>query len=133
MMLDLLRTTMRVTRMGGSRVPQARSVAKTCYIPFFPMEWTFQLFPKSTRDKVRFMYRWNQIALASGFGIVLFVYHTPYEGASYLHLYHSPLYRWALWKLHKSNMYEENLRVKVHHFYPDGAGVAAADDDDDDE
>lgn len=132
-MLGLLKASARV---AGSLTPQVTPMCKlvktTSYIPAFPMDWFFRFFPRFSRDKVRFLYRWNQIAFVIGGGIV-FYFHTPYEGANYHHLYHSWLFNWTVSELKKTDTYDENLRVKYHHFYPAPTEKKKKGDDDDDD
>ena len=53
-----------------------------------------------------------------GLAIFYGLYHTPYEGAHYGHEWKSPLYNYTETKLYRTGALDENLRVKVTHFYP---------------
>jgi len=78
----------------------------------------FRFFPYFARDKVRFMLRYVQISFFSGLGYFYLWCHTPYGCDNYDHFAESPLYEFVKSRLEKSGQLEENLRVKVHHFYP---------------
>mmetsp|Transcript_41908 Transcript_41908/g.110989 ORF Transcript_41908/g.110989 Transcript_41908/m.110989 type:complete len:126 (-) Transcript_41908:85-462(-) len=118
MMLGLLRTALAASRLAVPRLPVRVTKAKKNSLPFIPTDWTFRFLPWFTRDKVRFMYRFNQISFAMGFGLFYFYFHTPFEASSYDHFYESPLYRWTKSGLERTGQLEENQRIKVRHFYP---------------
>jgi len=87
-------------------------------IAFVPGDWVFRFFPYFSRDKVRYMLRFNQISFGMGLGYMYLWCHAPFEGAHYGHEYKSPLYRYVENSLFKSGQLEENLRIKAHSFYP---------------
>merc|ERR1712137_1200558 len=111
-------------RVGfASAASKAVCVARTrsASLPFLPVDWIFRFAPYFSRDRVRYMYRFNQISFVMGYGLLLGYYHQPFAGDHYDHAYESPLYRWVKADLERSGQLEENVRVKVHHFYPQEA------------
>mmetsp|Transcript_19045 Transcript_19045/g.34448 ORF Transcript_19045/g.34448 Transcript_19045/m.34448 type:complete len:126 (-) Transcript_19045:110-487(-) len=120
-MLGLLRMSMRSSCSGMNRATAPLAKAPTSCLPFVPTDWVFRFFPYMTRDKVRFFYRFNQISFAMGFLYVYLWAHVPYAGADYDHVPTWPLYRWTYANLERTGQLEENLRIKVHHFYPQTA------------
>ncbi|CAE7777361.1 unnamed protein product [Symbiodinium microadriaticum] len=92
--------------------------ASTDSFPFVPVDWVFRFFPYFSRDKVRFMLRYVQISFFSGLGYFYLWCHTPYGCDNYDHFAESPLFLFVKSRLEKSGQLEENLRIKVHHFYP---------------
>jgi len=54
-------------------------------------------------------------------GYFYFWAHTPYQCDSYDHFDESYLYQYVKGNLEKSGQLDENLRVKVRHFYPQTA------------
>lgn len=87
-------------------------------MPFVPTDWVFKWFPYICRDRVRFMFRFNQISFGMGLGYFYLWCHTPFKCDHYDHFYESPLYRWVKSDMEKTGQLEENLRIKVKHFYP---------------
>ncbi|CAE7817379.1 unnamed protein product [Symbiodinium sp. CCMP2456] len=96
----------------------ARFEASTDSFPFVPVDWVFRFFPYFSRDKVRFMLRYVQISFFSGLGYFYLWCHTPYGCDNYDHFAESPLFLFVKSRLEKSGQLEENVRIKVHHFYP---------------
>ena len=122
-MAGILRTAITAARLAtplrSLRLPQAVTQAKSnCLIPFFPVDWIFRFFPFICRDRVRFIYRFNIMSFTCGFGYIMFFAHAPYQWDSYDHFAHSPLYEWVKGRLEANGKLDENLRVKVRHFYP---------------
>mmetsp|Transcript_63429 Transcript_63429/g.151338 ORF Transcript_63429/g.151338 Transcript_63429/m.151338 type:complete len:128 (+) Transcript_63429:93-476(+) len=124
MMLGLLRTAMRVSRplagatMVSTATPTTLAKApRSCYL-FVPVDWWFRFFPYFARDRVRFLIRWIQLSFLSGFGFVYLWAHTPFAGAEYDHIPTWPLFRYIERKLDRTGELEYNLKIKVHHFYP---------------
>eukprot|EP00931_Biecheleriopsis_adriatica_P041094 TRINITY_DN2352_c0_g2_i1.p1 TRINITY_DN2352_c0_g2~~TRINITY_DN2352_c0_g2_i1.p1 ORF type:complete len:122 (-),score=18.86 TRINITY_DN2352_c0_g2_i1:72-437(-) len=103
------------------RLPSCLMQARSSSIPFVPVDWVFRFLPYMSRDKVRFMLRFNQVSFMCGFGYFYFWAHTPYQCDSYDHFDESYLYQYVKGNLEKSGQLEENLRVKVRHFYPQTA------------
>eukprot|EP00438_Fugacium_kawagutii_P029291 Skav207990 [mRNA] locus=scaffold1203:45082:46344:+ [translate_table: standard] len=97
-------------------------------MPYLPVDMVFRFFPRWTRDKerlgvsclvqVRFFYWYYMVSFLMGLGVLLGYLHTPYVGDNYEHFAETPLYLWTKSSLAKTGQLEENLRVKVHHFYP---------------
>merc|ERR1711964_540869 len=105
-------------QLGSARLPVAITAAKHTSIPGIPVDWIFKFFPRVCRDRVRFMWRFNQISFLSGFGYVYWWSHMPFKGAHYEGMSPksaSPLYWYRLRQLENSGKLEGNLRVKVHH------------------
>mmetsp|Transcript_88410 Transcript_88410/g.258404 ORF Transcript_88410/g.258404 Transcript_88410/m.258404 type:complete len:121 (-) Transcript_88410:159-521(-) len=117
-MLGLLRTAVAAGVRAEARLPAAVTNAKVTSLPFVPTDWVFRFFPYICRDRVRFMLRFNQISFMMGFGYFYFWCHTPFKCDHYDGFYESPLYKYVRGSLERSGKLEENLRVKVHHFYP---------------
>merc|ERR1719188_2302762 len=119
-MLGLLRTAAAAAgrrgaaASGGGAVAQARVTS----LPFVPTDWVFRFFPYISRDRVRFLLRFNQISFCMGLGYFYLWAHAPYKNDHYEGFYESPLYRYTRHELEKTGQLEENLRVKVKHFYP---------------
>merc|ERR1711874_700109 len=114
----LLRTACAAGRLASPRAP-LRSLLKVkerC-IPFIPTDWIFRFCKPICRDKVRYIYQFNIFSFGFGYCWVLGFAHTPFEGAGYDHLRHSPLFNYTRESLHRKGLLEENERVKVHHFY----------------
>ncbi|CAE7938416.1 unnamed protein product [Symbiodinium sp. KB8] len=103
---------------GRASLPLSLTQASINSFPFVPVDWVFRFFPYFSRDKVRFMLRYVQISFFSGLGYFYLWCHTPYGCDNYDHFAESPLYLFVKSRLEKSGQLEENLRVKVHHFYP---------------
>ncbi|CAE7406434.1 unnamed protein product [Symbiodinium necroappetens] len=99
-------------------LPRSLTQASTDSFPFVPVDWVFRFFPYFSRDKVRFMLRYVQISFFSGLGYFYLWCHTPYGCDNYDHFAESPLFLFVKSRLEKSGQLEENLRIKVHHFYP---------------
>merc|ERR1719414_848770 len=121
-MLGLLRTASAVAQRSATarttaRSAPAREVRSAC-IPFVPVDWLFRFFPYFCRDRVRFMLRFNQICFGCGLGYFYLWCHAPYKFDHYDGFYESPLYLYVKGGLARSGQLEENLRVKVKHFYP---------------
>eukprot|EP00927_Polykrikos_kofoidii_P052901 TRINITY_DN46930_c0_g1_i1.p1 TRINITY_DN46930_c0_g1~~TRINITY_DN46930_c0_g1_i1.p1 ORF type:complete len:117 (-),score=9.98 TRINITY_DN46930_c0_g1_i1:33-383(-) len=114
-MLGLLRTA---CRLASRRLPAPVAEHQVKSIPFVPTDWIFRYTPYFCRDRVRFMLRFNQISFGMGLGFFYFYCHTPFAADNYDHFWESPLYRWTKGNLEKSGQLEENLRIKVRHFYP---------------
>ena len=93
--------------------PLSRPVARS--LPFVSMDWVFPLFPKL--DKFAFFVRYIQGSFLLGAAFVLFVYHTPYQGADYDHELKSPWYKWTHERLRASGKLHENLKIKRTSFY----------------
>ncbi|CAE7744325.1 unnamed protein product [Symbiodinium pilosum] len=102
----------------ASMLPRSLTQASTHSFPFVPVDWVFRFFPYFSRDKVRFMLRYVQISFFSGLGYFYLWCHTPYKCDNYDHFEESLLFQFVKSRLEKSGQLEENLRVKVHHFYP---------------
>merc|ERR1719277_371902 len=115
-MLGLLRTALAASRSAAPCV-RLTQVKKTS-LPFIPTDWIFRFFPYICKDRVRFMYRFNQISFLMGLGYFYLWCHKPYGCDHYDGFYESPLYLYTKGQLEKTGQLEENLRVKVHHFYP---------------
>mmetsp|Transcript_31260 Transcript_31260/g.71372 ORF Transcript_31260/g.71372 Transcript_31260/m.71372 type:complete len:125 (+) Transcript_31260:76-450(+) len=120
-MLGLLRMSMRSNRAGMNRATAPLAKAPRSCLPFIPTDWVFNWMPYMTRDKVRFLFRFNQISFLMGFGFVYLWCHVPFAGADYDHVPTWPLYRWTYARLERTGELEENLRIKVHHLYPQTA------------
>eukprot|EP00933_Yihiella_yeosuensis_P024583 TRINITY_DN1906_c0_g1_i1.p1 TRINITY_DN1906_c0_g1~~TRINITY_DN1906_c0_g1_i1.p1 ORF type:complete len:125 (+),score=22.35 TRINITY_DN1906_c0_g1_i1:76-450(+) len=120
-MAGILRTAVAAGRLVTPRLPGSLTQANKSSIPFVPTDWVFRYFPWFSRDKVRFMLRFNQISFFMGLGYFYLWCHTPYKSDSYEHFWESPLYKYVRGNLAKTGELEENLRVKVHHFYPQPA------------
>eukprot|EP00933_Yihiella_yeosuensis_P024585 TRINITY_DN1906_c0_g1_i3.p2 TRINITY_DN1906_c0_g1~~TRINITY_DN1906_c0_g1_i3.p2 ORF type:complete len:124 (+),score=19.49 TRINITY_DN1906_c0_g1_i3:66-437(+) len=116
-MVGILRAAVATGRLSAPRLPSSLTQTNRS-IPFVPTDWVFRYFPWFSRDKVRFMLRFNQISFFMGLGYFYLWCHTPYKSDSYEHFWESPLYRYVRGNLEKTGELEENLRVKVHHFYP---------------
>ncbi|CAE7465647.1 unnamed protein product [Symbiodinium sp. CCMP2592] len=99
-------------------LPRSLTQASSDSFPFVPVDWVFRFFPYFSRDKVRFMLRYVQISFFSGLGYFYLWCHTPYGCDNYDHFAESPLFLYVKSRLEKSGQLEENLRIKVHHFYP---------------
>eukprot|EP00444_Apocalathium_aciculiferum_P010219 CAMPEP_0183388072 /NCGR_PEP_ID=MMETSP0370-20130417/3789_1 /TAXON_ID=268820 /ORGANISM="Peridinium aciculiferum, Strain PAER-2" /LENGTH=139 /DNA_ID=CAMNT_0025566893 /DNA_START=151 /DNA_END=571 /DNA_ORIENTATION=+ len=56
--------------------------------------------------------------IAMGFGFFYLWAHTPYKCDHYEGFYESPLYNFVKADLEKTGQLEENVRIKVKHFYP---------------
>jgi hypothetical protein len=95
-------------------------------LPFVSMDWFFPRFPKLTEDKFRWFFGYLAGSFLSGAAFMMFVYHTPYEGADYEHEWKSPLYNSVHQKLVKSGKLEENLRIKRTSFYDEVPPVEEA-------
>merc|ERR1711920_534455 len=106
--------------MGAAapRLPGSVAVVKKTSLPFVPTDWIFRFFPYICRDRVRFMFRFNQISFLMGLGYFYLWCHKPYARDHYDGFYESPLFLYTKHQLEKTGQLEENLRVKVHHFYP---------------
>merc|ERR1719384_946125 len=119
-MFGLLRATATAARLSAARTATSSSVAevRSKCIPFVPVDWIFRFFPYFCRDRVRFMLRFNQICFGMGLGYFYLWCHAPYKADHYDGFYESPLYRHVKSKLAKTGQLEENLRIKVKHFYP---------------
>ncbi|CAE7641124.1 unnamed protein product [Symbiodinium pilosum] len=105
-------------RSSSLALPRSLTQAGSQSFPFVPVDWVFRFFPYFSRDKVRFMLRYVQISFFSGLGYFYLWCHTPYKCDNYDHFEESPLFLFVKSRLEKSGQLEENLRVKVHHFYP---------------
>merc|ERR1719150_3238250 len=112
-MLGLLRTSLLAARATAARLPAPLAVAKKTSLPFIPTDWVFRFLPYLSRDKVRFMYRFNQISFLMGLGYFYLWCHAPYKCDHYEGFYESPLYRYVKSKLEKTGQLEENHRIKV--------------------
>eukprot|EP00440_Ansanella_granifera_P071171 gb/GFBE01077240.1/.p1 GENE.gb/GFBE01077240.1/~~gb/GFBE01077240.1/.p1 ORF type:complete len:122 (+),score=22.23 gb/GFBE01077240.1/:1-366(+) len=119
--MSLLRTAMSAGRLVQPRLPTSLTQANTASLPFVPVDWIFRFFPYFTRDKVRFMLRFNQISVGCGLGFFYCWCHTPYKCDNYDHFEESMLYTYVKGQLEKSGQLEENVRIKVRHFYPQTA------------
>eukprot|EP00928_Gymnodinium_smaydae_P076478 TRINITY_DN5950_c0_g2_i1.p3 TRINITY_DN5950_c0_g2~~TRINITY_DN5950_c0_g2_i1.p3 ORF type:complete len:124 (-),score=34.98 TRINITY_DN5950_c0_g2_i1:134-505(-) len=120
-MLGLLRSSLLVASRRASAAAAAAprlAEAKATSLPFIPADWVFRFAPYICRDRVRFMLRFNQISFGMGLGFFYLWCHTPFECANYDHFYESPLYNYVKRELEKTGQLEENLRIKVKHFYP---------------
>merc|ERR1719331_2673972 len=117
-MLGLLRIALNAARLSMPKLPANIMQSRVTSIPFVPMDWVFRWFPYFTRDKVRFMLRFNQVSFLMGFGYMYVISHPPGLGAHYGHEWKSPLYNYTKERLDRTGQYDENVRVKVHHFYP---------------
>eukprot|EP00930_Biecheleria_cincta_P040771 TRINITY_DN27927_c0_g1_i1.p1 TRINITY_DN27927_c0_g1~~TRINITY_DN27927_c0_g1_i1.p1 ORF type:complete len:144 (+),score=15.13 TRINITY_DN27927_c0_g1_i1:59-433(+) len=119
-MAGLLRAALRAGLASGPRVQMPASLARAneASIPFVPVDWVFRFFPYFSRDKVRFMFRFNQISFGCGLGYFYLWCHTPYKCDNYDHFDESMLYKYVKGNMEKTGQLEENLRVKVRHFYP---------------
>merc|ERR1719436_1289319 len=106
MILGLLRTSLAAARATSARSPTALVQVKKTSLPFIPTDWVFRFFPYLARDRVRFMYRFNQISFGMGLGYALFYCHTPYKNDHYEGFYESPLYRWKKSSLEKQGLLE---------------------------
>ena len=95
-----------------------RSERKAASLPFVPTDWVFYWMPYICCDRVRFMWRFNQISFMMGFGFLYFWCHKPFAGDHYAHFYESPLYTWVKNDLAKTGQLEENVHIKVKNFYP---------------
>merc|ERR1711897_116687 len=100
------------------RLPRAVTDARLGSLPFVPTDWVFRWFPYFCRDRVRFMLRFNQISFGMGLGYFYLWCHAPYKCDNYDHFYESPLYLSVKGNLESTGQLDENLRVKVKHFYP---------------
>ncbi|CAJ1453686.1 unnamed protein product [Effrenium voratum] len=117
--MALLRAATRAAKgAAAGKLPQSLTQASSNSIPFVPVDWVFRFFPRWTRDKVRFLVRYYQISFFMGLGGLYFFAHPPYQGDHYDHFEKSWMYEWTESRLKKTGQLEENLRVKVHHFYP---------------
>ncbi|CAK9009711.1 unnamed protein product [Durusdinium trenchii] len=115
----LLRAALaRVSRATVPKLPPCLTQASGESMPYLPVDMVFRFFPRWTRDKVRFFYWYYLVSFLLGFGFLMGYSHTPYVGDNYDHFPESPLYKWTKSSLDKTGQLEENLRVKVHHFYP---------------
>merc|ERR1712107_347796 len=108
--MGLLRIAAAVTK---ARPVAAVNSVKSTNLPFFPVDWAFRFFPYMTRDRVRFMYRCNQIYFGMGFFLLLGYYARPFHGDNYDHIYASTYYARVRTQLYNSGQLEENLRIKV--------------------
>mmetsp|Transcript_4842 Transcript_4842/g.6808 ORF Transcript_4842/g.6808 Transcript_4842/m.6808 type:complete len:115 (+) Transcript_4842:83-427(+) len=113
-MMGLLRI---VSRGAAPQLPRTVVNTPATSLPFIPTDWVFRFMPWISRDRVRFLLRFNQISFVFGFGFILFFAHTPYGGAGYDHLWKSPLYNWKYTQLEKTGELEDNLKIKRKHFY----------------
>merc|ERR1719282_1316783 len=118
-MLGLLRTSILASRASAAaRVPQTTLMVRQRSLPFIPTDWMFRFFPAFCRDRARFFYRFQVISFLMGFGLLLGYFHQPFVDDNYDHYWESPLYLYTKSQLHKTGQLEENLRIKVRHFYP---------------
>ena len=100
------------------KLPVSLIQASSDSMPYLPVDMVFRFFPRWTRDKVRFFYWYYVVSFLMGLGVLLGYLHTPYACDNYDHFAETPLYNWTKSSLAKTGQLEENLRVKVHHFYP---------------
>mmetsp|Transcript_98752 Transcript_98752/g.195786 ORF Transcript_98752/g.195786 Transcript_98752/m.195786 type:complete len:125 (+) Transcript_98752:67-441(+) len=117
-MFGIIRTAVAVCRLSASRLPNVLNKANTNSLPFIPTDWVFRFAPYICRDRVRFMLRFNQISFGTSLAWFYLFAHAPYTYDHYEGFYESPLYNFVKGNLERSGQLEENLRVKVHHFYP---------------
>merc|ERR1719444_690058 len=119
-MLGLLRSAAAAAarRSPCTLAAGAAGAVRTTSLPFIPADWVFRFAPYICRDRVRFMLRFNQISFGMGLGFFYLWCHTPFECSNYDHFYESPLYNYVRRELEKTGELEENVRVKVRHFYP---------------
>eukprot|EP00932_Pfiesteria_piscicida_P015265 SRR837773.27307.p3 GENE.SRR837773.27307~~SRR837773.27307.p3 ORF type:complete len:118 (-),score=46.66 SRR837773.27307:56-409(-) len=117
-MFGLLRLAAAAPR---ARLPASLTLARVQSIPFMPTDWMFRFFPYFSKDRVRWLLRFNQISFMMGFGYLFFWGHTPYGCDHYEGFYESPLYRYVRGNLEKTGQLEENLRIKHTHFYGNAA------------
>mmetsp|Transcript_114930 Transcript_114930/g.297885 ORF Transcript_114930/g.297885 Transcript_114930/m.297885 type:complete len:125 (-) Transcript_114930:95-469(-) len=120
-MLGLLRTAVAAAAqrpVAAVQLPRSIVQAKANSLPFIPTDWIFRFFPYISRDRVRFLLRFNQISFLMGLGYFYLWAHAPYKCDHYEGFYESPLYRYTRGELEKTGQLEENLRIKVKHFYP---------------
>merc|ERR1719419_562618 len=129
-MLGLLHTVVAsgLRASAQPRLPTALFKAKATSLPFVPTDWIFRFFPYICRDRVRFMWHFNQISFGMSFGYFYLWCHSPYKADHYDGFAESPLYKYVKGNLERSGQLEENLRVKVHHFYPQAAESEESDD-----
>mmetsp|Transcript_98457 Transcript_98457/g.195278 ORF Transcript_98457/g.195278 Transcript_98457/m.195278 type:complete len:150 (-) Transcript_98457:84-533(-) len=117
-MFGLLRAAIVTSRFSGLRLPSKLVTASTKSLPFIPTDWVFRFAPYICRDRVRFMLRFNQISFGTSLAWFYLFAHAPYTYDHYEGFYESPLYCYVKGGLERSGQLEENLRIKVHHFYP---------------
>merc|ERR1712194_540923 len=117
-MAFLLRSARAVGCLAQPQLPASLAQASKKSIPFVPVDWVFRFFPYFSRDKVRFMLRFNQISFGCGIGYFYLYAHTPYKADNYDHFDESMLYKYVKGNMEKTRQLEENLRVKVKPFYP---------------
>mmetsp|Transcript_35701 Transcript_35701/g.74974 ORF Transcript_35701/g.74974 Transcript_35701/m.74974 type:complete len:123 (-) Transcript_35701:125-493(-) len=118
-MASLLRSAIVAARLAQPRLPVALEQAKTkSFLPFIPVDWIFKYAPGICRDRVRFCVGFNQVSFLCGFGWIMFYAHAPFKADHYDHFDESMLYKYVKSQLFKTGQLEENLRIKVHHFYP---------------
>merc|ERR1719195_2613431 len=106
-MLGLLRTSLIAARATSAPLPTALALAKKTSLPFIPTDWVFRFLPYLVRDRVRFMYRFNQISFGMGLGYALLYCHTQYKCDHYEGFYESPYNKWKKHQLEKQNLLEE--------------------------
>ncbi|CAL1150017.1 unnamed protein product [Cladocopium goreaui] len=114
----LRRAATAATVLRVPKMPSSLLQASSHSMPYLPVDMVFRFFPRWTRDKVRFFYWYYLVSFLTGLGILMGYFHTPYVGDNYDHFAETPLYLWTKSSLAKTGQLEENLRVKVHHFYP---------------
>mmetsp|Transcript_72860 Transcript_72860/g.117448 ORF Transcript_72860/g.117448 Transcript_72860/m.117448 type:complete len:134 (+) Transcript_72860:2-403(+) len=120
-MAGLLRAALAANARASPRLPASLTQANRASMPFIPQDWVFRFFPGLTRDKVRFMLRFNQVSFSMGLGFFYLWCHTPYKCDQYDHFEESYLFSWVKGNMQKTGEYDENVRIKVRHFYPQTA------------
>ena len=112
-MLGLLRTACAASRASTAR--QTIDISRS--LPFLPQDWVFRFFPKFTRDKVRYMYFYNQVSVLGGFLFFYLYCHTPHADDNYYHEHESWMEQSVKNAMWKSGKLDECKKVKRTTFY----------------
>merc|ERR1719411_1767462 len=108
----MIGAVLRAAAAARAHQPTALSLARQTGLPFVPTDWVFRFFPFICRDRVRFLYRFNQISFFMGLGYFYLWCHTPFACTHYEGFWESPYYRYVKWEMYKTGELEENLRIK---------------------